>query len=439
MEVFDKVRLAITDYDYRGRGMGKADGAVVFLDGGEIGDVVEATIVKKKKRFFEGEITSYEKKSPHRVKNPCPYTNCNGCAFLSLDRKEELNWKRRRVADALSRIGDVAVAVDPVTTRGESTGYRNHMQFHVKDRKLTLYGKGGEVISIKRCLMQTEKANAILAAMQGEKWLDEVALVGIRTTRRGESMVILSGPKDMKDNLLHGAVAFAVEVGVDSLYYTKNTNPRFHYGRKMEHLYGKKEITETLAGYDYGIFGSNFFQVNPMGAEAIIEKVVSAVEPGKNVVELYAGIGTITLPLSEQAEAVVANEYAQTSVDYARKTAEDNGVTNVRYIAGAAEKIMPRIAEEEKVDVLVVDPPRAGLDPMVVESTIEANPETMIYVSCNPSTLARDLALLKEQFRIESITPIDMFPHTAAVETVALLSKLNTEHHLDIEIGEDED
>lgn len=423
MEVFDQVCLTVTDYDYRGRGMGKADGAVIFLDGGEIGDVVDVTIVKKKKRFFEGEITSYEKKSPHRVKNPCPYTNCNGCAFLSLDRKEELNWKRRRVADAAARIGDVAVAVDPVTVRGESTGYRNHMQFHVKGRKLTLYGKGGEAISIKRCLMQTEKANAILAAMQGEKWLDEVALVGIRTTRGGESMVILSGPKDMNDSLLHGAVAFAVEVGVDSLYYTKNTNPRFHYGRKMEHLYGKKEITETLAGYDYGIFGANFFQVNPMGAEAIIENVVSAVMPGKNVVELYAGIGTITLPLSEKAEAVVANEYAEASVDYARKTAEKNGVTNVRYIAGPAEKIMPRIAEEEKVDVLVVDPPRAGLDPMVVESALEASPETMIYVSCNPSTLARDLALLKEQFHIQSITPIDMFPHTAAVECVAVLRR----------------
>ena len=423
MEIFDKVRLAVTDYDYRGRGMGKADGAVVFLDGGEIGDVVEATIVKKKKRFFEGEITSYEKKSSHRVKNPCPYTNCNGCAFLSLNRKEELNWKRRRVADAAARIGDVDVTVDPVTVRGDSTGYRNHMQFHVKDRKLTLYGKGGEAITVKRCLMQTDRANEILAAMQGEKWLDDVALVGIRTTRRGASMVILSGAKDMSDSLLHGAVAFAVEVGVDSLYYTKNTNPRFHYGRKMEHLYGKKEITETLAGYDYGIFGSNFFQVNPMGAEAIIEKVVSAAAPGKNIVELYAGIGTITLPLSEKAMAVVANEYAQASVDYARKTAEDNGVGNVRYIAGPAEKIMPRIAEEEKVDILVVDPPRAGLDPAVIESALEASPETMIYVSCNPSTLARDLALLKEQFHIQSLTPIDMFPHTAAVECVAVLRR----------------
>ena len=150
------------------------------------------------------------------------------------------------------------------------------------------------------------------------------------------------------------------------------------------------------------------------------------------------GIGAITLPLSEQAEAVVANEYAQASVDYARKTAEDNGVNNVRYIAGPAEKIMPRIAEEEKVDVLVVDPPRAGLDPAVIESAIQASPETMIYVSCNPSTLARDLALLKEQFHIQSLTPIDMFPHTAAVETVALLSKLDVDKHIDVEIKLDE-
>lgn len=423
MEVFDRVHLDVVDYDVKGRGLGKVDGAVVFLDGGEIGDKVEVEILKKKKKFYEGRIVGYDKKSSHRVKNPCPYDRCNGCAFLSLERKSELAWKRERVASAVARIGGIDTKVEEMITGGDVFGYRNHMQFHVKNGKLCLYGKDGELIPIRRCLMQSERGNEILAALQGEKWLADIRTVGIRTTREGEVMVILVGKKDISDRLLHDAVAFAVEEKVDSLYYSKNNNPRFHYGKTFHHLYGKETIEETLGQFRYGIGAGNFFQINPFGAEAITREVTKNLIGAETVVELYSGIGTITLAASRMAGQVIGNEISEISVDYARQTAEKNGVANVRYIAGPAEKMLPKIAEEETIDGLIVDPPRAGLDPVVVDTLLESKPKQIIYVSCNPSTLARDLGRLAEAYRIAKIQPIDMFPHTASVETCVSLSK----------------
>ncbi len=421
MEVFDRIHLDVIDYDVKGRGLGKVDGAVVFLDGGEIGDKVEVEILKKKKNFYEGKIIGYDKKSSRRVKNPCPYDRCNGCAFLSLERQSELAWKRERVASAVARIGGIDTKVEEVITGGDVFGYRNHMQFHVKGGKLCLYGKEGELIPIRRCLMQWERGNEILTALQGEKWLADIQTVGIRTTRGGEVMVILVGKKDVSDRLLHDAVAFAVEEKVDSLYYSKNKNPRFHYGKSFEHLYGKETIEETLGQFRYGVGAGNFFQINPYGAEAITREVTKNLIGAETVVELYSGIGTITLAASRMAGQVIGNEISEISVDYARQTAENNGVTNVRYIAGPAEKMLPKIAEEETIDGLIVDPPRAGLDPVVVDTLLESKPKQILYVSCNPSTLARDLGRLVDAYDIEKIQPIDMFPHTASVETVVNL------------------
>lgn len=423
MEIFDRFIATILDYDIHGNGIVKQDGAVVFLDGGEIGDRVEVEILKKKKRFFYGKILNYEEKSGDRVENPCPYTRCSGCAFLSLSRKAELAWKKDRVKNALSRIGDLDVSVRDVLTRGEIFGYRNHMQFHIEGRKLCLYGKDRELISIRRCLMQTDRANEVLFALQGKKWLDALKLIGLRTTREGEILMILSGKDDLSERLLHDAVAFAVEYGIDSLYYTKNKNPRFHYGKTFTHLYGKKAITETLGGYRYEIAAGNFFQVNPEGAEAIIESVKGMMPKVDTAVELYAGIGTITLSASEKATHMIGNEISESSVDYARTTAKKNGVENVRYIAGAAETMLAKIGEEEKIDALIVDPPRAGLQKDVIDAIAEILPQTLLYISCNPSTLARDLEHLKESYRIECVQPIDMFPHASHVESVVLMSR----------------
>ncbi|MDD7363623.1 MAG: 23S rRNA (uracil(1939)-C(5))-methyltransferase RlmD [Peptoniphilus sp.] len=423
MEIFDRVTVEIIDYDVHGKGIGKKGSAVIFLNGGEIGDIVEVEILKKKKRFYEAEIVDYVEKSPLRVENPCPYHRCSGCSFLSLSRDAELAWKKDRVESALARIGGVLPRIEDVKTAGDIFGYRNHTQFHVSDRKLCLYGKGRERIPIRRCIMQPERANDILSAMQGAKWLDGIDLVGIRTSRRGESMLILVGKEPLRDRKLHDVVSFAVDEEIDSVYYSQNANPRRHYGKTWRHVYGKKAIEETLAGYRYDVAAGNFFQVNPFGAEIIVEEVKKHLDPAKTIVELYAGIGTITLPVSEKAGTVIGNELSESSVDYARKTAKENGVKNVRYIAGAAETMMPRIAEEEAIDGLIVDPPRAGLQPAVVDTVLKTLPKQMIYISCNPSTLARDLSRLRDAYRVEIVQPIDMFPHTSHVETVVLMSR----------------
>lgn len=424
MEIFDTVRVSVVDYDHRGKGIGKSEGVVVFLDGGEIGDVVDVRILKKKKRFLEGTIEKYIQKSSDRVLNPCSYTSCNGCAFLSLSRKKELAWKRERVKNALVRIGGIDVAVAEVITAGDPFGYRNHMQFHVEERKLCLYGKDGERVPIRQCLMQTKRANDLLMKLQGQKWLDAVNLIGIRTSRLGESMLIVVGEKEISERLLQGVVAFGVDNHIDSLYYSKNSNPRFHYGKHFQHLYGKKSITETLEDYTYNIAAGNFFQINPYGAEAMIKEVTSNIAHADKIVELYSGIGTMTLSISSFADEVIGNEISPSSVDYAREVAAANGVENVRYIAGAAEEMMPKIQAERAIDAIVVDPPRAGLDDLVIQGMLETLPKQIIYISCNPSTLARDLRQLSEKYRIEKVQPVDMFPHTASIECVVLMSRV---------------
>lgn len=422
MEVFDHAELEIVDYDHRGRGIGKVDGAVVFLDGGHIGDVVEVEITKKKKRFYEAHILRTLIKSALRAKNPCPYTDCGGCAFLELSREAELAWKKKRIEDALARIGDEPTHVEDVLVRGGDSAYRNHMQFHVRDRKLCLYGKNGESVPVKRCMMQTDSGNRILFALTGQKFLDALSFVGIRTNRAGEVLLILVGDQPLREKTKTAAVAFAVEHGVSGLYYSERKSKKGHYGERLTHIYGKAAITEELAGYRYGIAGTNFFQVNPEGAEAIIRGVADAVKGADTVVELYSGIGMITLPLHEEAKEVVGVEISADSVDYARKTAEANGVKNVRYIAGAAEDILPRLVEEGPIDVIVCDPPRAGLHETVVKSIQEAAPASVIYVSCNPATLARDIRLLGDAYRVEHVQPIDMFPRSAHVEAVVLMT-----------------
>lgn len=427
MRLGNRIEIEIVDYNHNGKGLGKVDGAVVFTDGGFIGDRVLVEITKDKKKFFEGEIRKYIKKTKDREENPCPYGQvCGGCQFLGWEYQKELEWKRSRVQDAIERIGDISLQVEEVSHMEEPIAYRNHMQFHKVGRNFGLYNKSGkDIIPIKSCLMQKDKANTFLQGIQGKSYIEDFDRLGLRTNQEGKLMAIFVSSKALKMDALHKIVADAVEFKVDSLYFNLNKKPKFHYGRNFDLLYGEEFLEESLVGYNFQISPGSFFQINLSQAE----KLVSMVKDSLNhrswdlVMDLFCGIGSLSLPLSEISQEVIGVELNPRAIDDARQVAKSNGKNNLRYIAGKVENILPRLLEEENLSpqALVLDPPRAGVDPKALEAILESHPQRITYVSCNPSTLARDLKILKEKYRIEKITPLDMFPRTAHVEALTLL------------------
>ncbi|MCD1146535.1 23S rRNA (uracil(1939)-C(5))-methyltransferase RlmD [Peptoniphilus sp. KCTC 25270] len=428
MEIMDLVELEIIDYDHRGRGLGKVEGAVVFLDSGFIGDRVEAQITKKKKRFFEGKVLKILEKSKDREKNPCPYGHrCGGCAFLGWSYEKELEWKKNFVKNAIQRIGNIEGDVENTLGMENPTHYRNHMQFHKTGDGWGLYTKdSAEIIPIGNCLMQRERANEILEKLQGKKYNREMKLLGLRTNEVGEIMAIFVGEKTLKESTKHKLVADAIEFGIDSLYYSENRNPKFHYGKEFIHLYGKEVLKEQFQGFEYEISPGSFFQVNLHQAEELAKKVVEGMgeEKWNYAMDLFCGIGTLTLPISQKSKETIGIEINPQAIEDARRTAKKNG-EEIRYIAGRVEKILPRLLEEENIqpEIAVFDPPRGGVEEEALEAITESAPERILYVSCNPTTLARDLKYLGEEYEIEKIWLVDMFPRSGHVETVVLMSR----------------
>ena len=430
MNLGDKVILEIIDYDHTGRGLGKADGAVVFTDGGFIGDKVLVEIIKCKKRFFEGEILEYIEKTKDRVKNPCPYGKlCGGCSFLGWNYEKELEWKKSRVQDVMDRIADLEVKVEDVVYMKEPYGYRNHMQFHQGGKYFGLFDKKAKgIVPIKSCLMQKEKANKYLEEIQGKSYVADFDKLGLRTNSQGQVMAIFVSKKPLTESNLHKIVADAIDCKIDSLYFSLNKNPKYHYGKDFDHLYGLEYLEEELGGYKFQISPSSFFQVNLAQAEKLAAMVKESLKNREwdIVMDLFCGIGSLSLPLSEFSKEVIGVEINPKAIDDARDTASKNGKENLRYIAGRVEKILPRLLEEENLSpqALVLDPPRAGVEEEALQSILESLPERITYVSCNPSTLARDLKVLGQKYRVEKVIPVDMFPRTAHVETIALIQKI---------------
>lgn len=430
MNLGDKLSLEVIDYDHTGRGLGKADGAVVFLDGGFIGDRVLVEITKNKKRFYEGRILEYIERSKDRVKNPCPYGEiCGGCSFLGWSYQGELEWKRNHIQNLMERIAGLDLEVDPVVSMEKPRAYRNHMQFHQVGKGFGLYDKASQnIVPIRSCLMQKDKANRFLEAIEGQAFLRDFDKLGLRTNSKDQLMAIFVSQKPLKESNLHKLVAAAIDLGVDSLYFNQNKNPKYHYGKDFRLLFGQEYLEEDLGGYTYKIGPSSFFQVNKTQAQVLVDGVKASLgqKEWDLVFDLFCGVGTLTLPLSEKTKETIGVEINPKAIDDAREIGKANDRPQVRYIAGRVEKILPRLLEEEGLapDFIVLDPPRAGVEKEALEAILESRPERITYVSCNPSTLARDLKILKEAYKVDRITPVDMFPRTAHVECVVLMSRV---------------
>ena len=411
----------IIDLSHDGRGIVKENG-VYFLDEGLIGDKVEYVVTNEKKK--QGRITKIIEKSKYRIESPCLYSDeCGGCPLIELDYKKELEWKKSRVENAIRRIGKIDKKVEQIVENKNPFRYRNIVQLKVQDGKIGYFKKGThEVLDIDDCKIAPEEIKDVVKILKNWNGLSSVEQVIIRINYQGEMMVILGTRTGVKkeNNLLEKLLDLKVISVYEDINKTRN-----HYGYELREIYKSKQMYEKIGKHRFIVEPATFLQVNPYQVENLYNLAVKGLELEKTdrVMDLYSGIGTISLKMAEQVESVVAVESFEGSVEIARKNAELNGIENVEFAHGKVEDLTEEL-EKYTVNKVLLDPPRAGAKEEVLRTILKLNPERISYVSCNPSTLARDLQILGEKYRVEKIIPVDMFSNTSHAETVAILHKI---------------
>jgi len=451
--------VTIEGYSSEGMGIARIDGQVVFVHGAVRGEVCTIRILKVLKQVAFGRVEEVLEASKGRQAPDCPhYPACGGCDFRHLTYEEELLAKRQRVEDALRRIGGADISVTEILGSESTRGYRNKSQFPVSPKgEAGFYrARSHDVIPATDCLLQTREANDVARAV--EQYLrtykvpayDEKKRTGllrhiyVRTNKDGQALVclIVNGKKLPHEQELVEAIRTAVPgtVGVVLNTNTKDTNVIL--GDKYRTVWGEDTLLDELCGHTFRLAVPAFYQVNRAQAQRLYQKGVELAElTGEELVlELYCGAGTITLTMADKAKKVIGAEIVPEAVENARENAARNGITSVEFHCADAAEIAVKLAREQlRPDVVVVDPPRKGLAEEVVDSIAAMGPKRVVYISCDPGTLGRDVKRFAELgYQLKSAAAVDLFPRTCHVETVCLLSKLNAKQHIEINLDMDE-
>ncbi|OGL15829.1 MAG: 23S rRNA (uracil-5-)-methyltransferase RumA [Candidatus Rokubacteria bacterium RIFCSPLOWO2_12_FULL_69_21] len=446
----DILSLTVDDLAFGGEGVGRADGYVVFVRGGLPGDRLRVRLTEARSRFGRGVIEAVEAPSPDRVEAPCPYFGrCGGCRLQHLDYPAQLRFKAKQVADCLTRIAGIAdVPIRPIIGAPELYGYRNKMEFTVaRAAEGTVVGlheadRYDRVLDVERCLIQSDAMNGLLTearAFFAERKLpvyDQESGEGLlrflmlrEGKRTGEAMVNVVTSAPQVSELAPLADRLRSRVG-QTASVILNVNPKkasVAVGVEEHLLAGRDHIREALGGLVFQISANSFFQTNTLQAERLFALVEESTEltGSETVIDLYSGTGAISLLLARRCRSVYGIEVAQAAVDDARRNAKANGIENCTFLAGEVRGVLPQlIARGVRAEVVVADPPRAGFHPKALRALVLLGPGRIVYVSCNPATLARDLGeLVRGGYRVEWVQPLDMFPHTPHIEAVARLRK----------------
>ena len=447
MEALEKgsVYTAVIDgYSSEGLGIARVNGAVVFVPHAVRGEEIDLRITKVMKTSCAGEIVKIHNPSPERMEPECPYAGkCGGCAYRHLTYPEELWAKRQRVQDALTRIGGLELTVEEILGAKNPEHYRNKSQYPVgADGSIGFFqARTHKVVPIRRCLIQTEAADRTAQAV-GE-WMrrykisayDEttgkglVRHVCVRVNRKGESLccVVVNGNKVPREPELAAYVTAAVPYTVGVLLNSNTRRGNVVLGDKYRTLFGRNYLMDTLCGLEFKLSMPSFYQVNRDQAEVLYGKALefAGLTGNETVLDLYCGIGTITLCLAKAAKRVIGAEIVPPAIRDAKENALRNHVENAEFFCGDAADIAAKLESDGlRPDVVTVDPPRKGLAPEVIASVAAMGPEKVVYVSCDPATLGRDVKIFREfGYEAKRAAAVDMFPGTAHVETVVLLSK----------------
>ncbi|MBW9203405.1 23S rRNA (uracil(1939)-C(5))-methyltransferase RlmD [Bacteroidales bacterium SW292] len=456
--------ITITGVAAEGKAIARVDNLVVFVPYVVPGDVVDLQIKRKKHSYAEAEAVKVHQYSDKRAIPFCQhYGVCGGCQWQVLDYSEQLKYKQQQVVDNLSRIGKVVLPeISPILGSEQTQGYRNKLEYTFSNKRwLTreevaqnvvydqmnavgfhIPGAFDKVLAIEKCWLQDDVSNRIRNAIRDYAYEHQYTFINlrthegmlrnliIRTSTTGELMVILVAQiktgEEMRlfETLLQYVADSFSEI--TSLLYIINNKVNDSIGDLEVHTFkGEDHIFEEMEGLRFKVGPKSFYQTNSRQAYNLykVARQFAGLTGNELVYDLYTGTGTIANFVSRQAHRVIGIEYVPEAIEDARINSEINGIDNTLFFAGDMKDILTEdfIREHGRPDVIITDPPRAGMHPDVVNVILQSAPKRIVYVSCNPATQARDLQLLDSKYRVKAVQPVDMFPHTYHVENVVLL------------------
>ncbi len=452
-----QLELKITDVAYGGRGIAKVNGFAVFVDQAVPLDHVITRVIKKKKNYGEARVVEVLEPSPDRIKPPCKYSGfCGGCKWQFLKYEQQLIYKRRYVVDSLEHVALVkGVPVHPVIPSPATFGYRNKMEFSCSDKRwllpdemdqenvdrtfalgLHVPGTFHKVLDTEACLLQPALGNQILNDVRTFIKTSGMPVYGLRSHIGFWRFLVLRHSATYDQWMVNIVTAAEDRPKVQPLSdrlmakypeivsVINNITARragVAIGEYEIILAGTSSLTDKIGPFEFEISSNSFFQTNTRGAEGLYKAVkdYAGLTGQETVVDLYSGAGTITIYLSDSAKEVIGMEINASAVRDAEKNCHRNRVPNCRFIQGDIKDCLSRFAI--RPDVMIIDPPRAGMHKDVVKQVLNISPDRIVYVSCNPATLARDVGLMNESYRVLEVQPVDMFPHTYHIEAVAKL------------------
>lgn len=409
-EIYD---VKITSLENEGAGVCKINGMIVFVPKTLPGEKVRIRITEKKKNFARGKIVEILESSDKRIESKCPYyEECGGCNLRHQTSKENLKFKKEKVENALKRIGKLNVKVEDTVPSFKEDNYRNKVSFKVEDDRIGFYGEGTyQLIDINYCFLAQKQINDLLSVIKKYLKINKNEIKNI-TIRYGNAM----------DELLIDIYSLNDKDIKILDYLTTNINNLISIIFNDKVVYGNGYIKEISNGLMFDVSAKSFFQVNSVQTEKLYDEIVKVANLSKDdvVLDLYCGTGTITSIISKHVKKVIGIEIVEDAIFNAKKNLKINNINNVKFICGDAAKEISKI--KEKVDVVIVDPPRKGIDRKTIAIMKKLSPKKIVYVSCNPVTMARDLSYLNDLYDVKKVIPVDMFPNTSHVECVCVLN-----------------
>ncbi len=442
------MELVVDDLAFGGEGVGRVDGYVVFVRGGLPGDRLRVTVTEARARYGRGALEAVLTPSPDRVEAPCPYFGrCGGCRLQHLAYPAQLAFKEKQVRDCLTRLGGLPpFELRAILPAPEAYGYRNKMEFTVAGPPPTVGLHAAErydvVLDIERCLLQSETMNVLLDEFrrqvrardlpvwdpQSERGL--LRFVTVREGRHtGEAMVnVVAAAPDVQAVMpIAEALRARVPATASVLLNVNDKKASVAIGTEEHLLLGRDQITESLDGISFQISANSFFQTNTAQAERLFAIVAEAcaLRGHETLLDLYSGTGAISLLLARHVAHVYGIELSTAAVADAVRNARANAIDNCTFLPGEVRHVLPALMRDGvRAEVVVADPPRAGFHPKALAALAALTPERIVYVSCNPATLARDVGdLARQGYRLDWVQPVDMFPQTPHIEAVARLSR----------------
>ena len=402
-------KVTITGIDHYGRGIARIDNIITFIPNALPNEIVEIKIINKKKKFMEGQVLNFIKKN----KNRCQFCNinCGSCHLNNINYSEQLTFKEKKVLDIISKFTKGNYLIKNIIKNPNPTNYRNKVRFHVEKSIGYYKNKSHEIVEINNCLIVDQKINNLLSYIKENINLENIYEIIIRASKyTDDTMVVfkINNTIDEKKfiNILKNKVSSLI-------IFDKN----------YKTIYGNDYIIEKLNELSFVISPDSFFQVNTAGAICLYNKVLeyANLKQNDNVLDLYCGTGSIGIYLSKYCKKVIGIEINKYAILDAEKNKKLNNIDNIDFICGDTSKLVNNL--KQNFDVTIVDPPRAGLDQNTINYLNKSNTKKIVYVSCDPVTLARDLNLLKDKYDILEITPVDMFSYTYHVECVSVLRR----------------